>query len=46
MQRLPYQHATNSNSQTRAIADFQGVQFQFAELAVQLEAARLMVYNA
>jgi alkylation response protein AidB-like acyl-CoA dehydrogenase len=30
----------------RAIADFQGVQFQFAELAVQLEAARLMVYNA
>jgi alkylation response protein AidB-like acyl-CoA dehydrogenase len=30
----------------RAIADFQGVQFQFAELATQLEAARLMVYNA
>lgn len=28
------------------IADFQGVQFQFAELATQLEAARLMVYNA
>lgn len=28
------------------IADFQGVQFQIAEMAVQLEAARLMVYNA
>jgi len=30
----------------RALADFQGVQFQVAELATQLEAARLMVYNA
>jgi alkylation response protein AidB-like acyl-CoA dehydrogenase len=30
----------------RAIADFQAVQFQFAELATQLEAARLLVYNA
>jgi len=30
----------------RAIADFQGVQFQFAEAATQLEAARLLVYNA
>jgi alkylation response protein AidB-like acyl-CoA dehydrogenase len=28
------------------IADFQGVQFQVAELATQLEAARLLVYNA
>ncbi len=28
------------------IADFQGVQFQLAEMAVQLEAARLLVYNA
>jgi short/branched chain acyl-CoA dehydrogenase len=28
------------------IADFQGVQFQIAEAATQLEAARLMVYNA
>ena len=28
------------------IADFQGVQFQIAEMAVKLEAARLMVYNA
>jgi len=30
----------------KAVADFQAVQFQFAELATQLEAARLMVYNA
>ncbi len=30
----------------QAIADFQGVQFQIAEAATQLEAARLMVYNA
>ncbi len=28
------------------IADFQGVQFQYADLATRLEAARLMVYNA
>jgi alkylation response protein AidB-like acyl-CoA dehydrogenase len=30
----------------RAIADFQGVQFQLAQMATDLEAARLMVYNA
>jgi alkylation response protein AidB-like acyl-CoA dehydrogenase len=30
----------------KAINQFQGVQFQLAELAVELEAARLMVYNA
>jgi alkylation response protein AidB-like acyl-CoA dehydrogenase len=30
----------------RAIADFQAVQFQIADAATQLEAARLMVYNA
>lgn len=30
----------------RPIADFQGVQFQLAQLATELEAARLMVYNA
>ena len=29
----------------RAIADFQGVQFQVAQMKVELEAARLMVYN-
>ena len=28
------------------IADFQGVQFQIARMATELEAARLMVYNA
>jgi alkylation response protein AidB-like acyl-CoA dehydrogenase len=30
----------------RAIGDFQGVQFQLAEMATEIEAARLMVYNA
>ncbi len=30
----------------KPIASFQGVQFQLAEMRVQLEAARLMVYNA
>ncbi|HET7460253.1 MAG TPA: acyl-CoA dehydrogenase [Longimicrobium sp.] len=30
----------------KKIGDFQGVQFQIAQLAVELEAARLMVYNA
>ncbi len=30
----------------RAIADFQGVQFQLAEMVTDLHAARLMVYNA
>src|SRR5579863_2778176 len=30
----------------RPIADFQGVQFELAEMAVEVEAARLMVYNA
>lgn len=30
----------------RPIAHFQGVQFQFAQLATEIEAARLMVYNA
>ncbi|MEY3283304.1 MAG: hypothetical protein RIR86_1317 [Acidobacteriota bacterium] len=30
----------------QAIADFQGVQFQLADMAVKVEAARLMVYNA
>jgi alkylation response protein AidB-like acyl-CoA dehydrogenase len=30
----------------KAIADFQGVQFQLADAATQVEAARLMVYNA
>jgi len=30
----------------KAINEFQGVQFQLAEMATELEAARLMVYNA
>ncbi len=30
----------------KALADFQGVQFQLAQAATELEAARLMVYNA
>lgn len=30
----------------RKIADFQGVQFQYARLATEIEAARLLVYNA
>jgi alkylation response protein AidB-like acyl-CoA dehydrogenase len=30
----------------RPIADFQGVQFQLARMAVDVESARLMVYNA
>jgi len=30
----------------RKIGDFQGVQFQIAQMATELEAARLMVYNA
>jgi alkylation response protein AidB-like acyl-CoA dehydrogenase len=30
----------------KAIADFQGVQFQLARMAIDVEAARLLVYNA
>ncbi|MES1259316.1 MAG: acyl-CoA dehydrogenase [Gemmatimonadota bacterium] len=30
----------------KALADFQGIQFQLAQMVVDLEAARLMVYNA
>jgi alkylation response protein AidB-like acyl-CoA dehydrogenase len=40
-------HYTKERKQFgKAIADFQGVQFQLARAAVELEAARLMVYNA
>jgi alkylation response protein AidB-like acyl-CoA dehydrogenase len=31
---------------SRSIADFQGVQFQYARMAAEIEAARLLVYNA
>ncbi len=30
----------------RSVSDFQGVQFQLAEMATEVEAARLLVYNA
>ena len=30
----------------KSLADFQGIQFQVAQVATELEAARLMVYNA
>ncbi len=30
----------------KAIAEFQGIQFQIAQMATEIEAARLMVYNA
>jgi len=30
----------------KAIAEFQGMQFQYAKLATEIEAARLLVYNA
>jgi alkylation response protein AidB-like acyl-CoA dehydrogenase len=30
----------------KTIADFQGIQFQLAQMATEIEAARLMVYNA
>jgi short-chain 2-methylacyl-CoA dehydrogenase len=44
------QHAIAYSRQRRQfgkpIAEFQGVQFQLAEMAMQVESARLMVYNA
>jgi alkylation response protein AidB-like acyl-CoA dehydrogenase len=40
------QHVLERRQFGRVLADFQGIQFQLADLAVQLEAARLMVYNA
>ena len=33
-------------SSTQAIADFQGMQFQYARAAAEIEAARVLVYNA
>jgi len=30
----------------KAIAEFQGIQFQLAQMATEIEAVRLMVYNA
>ncbi|HEY7896120.1 MAG TPA: acyl-CoA dehydrogenase [Gemmatimonadaceae bacterium] len=40
-------HYTRERTQFgKPLADFQGVQFQLAQAATELEAARLMVYNA
>jgi alkylation response protein AidB-like acyl-CoA dehydrogenase len=43
-------HAINYTKERKqfgkAIADFQGVQFQLARMAIDVESARLMVYNA
>jgi alkylation response protein AidB-like acyl-CoA dehydrogenase len=43
-QALRYSHERKQFG--RKIASFQAVQFQLAEMATELEAARLMVYNA
>ena len=39
-------HARERKQFGKRIGDFQGVQFELAEMATQIEAARLMVYNA
>jgi len=39
-------HAKERKQFGKRIADFQGVQFELAEMATRIEAARLMVYNA
>ncbi len=39
-------HMTERKQFGQRLADFQGVQFQYAQLATEIEAARLMVYNA
>ena len=39
-------HARERKQFGRRIGDFQGVQFALAEMATQIEAARLLVYNA
>jgi alkylation response protein AidB-like acyl-CoA dehydrogenase len=38
-------YALERNQFGKAIADFQGIQFQIAQMATEIEAARLMVYN-
>ncbi len=40
------QYARERKQFGKRIGDFQGVQFELAEMATQIEAARLMVYNA
>ncbi len=39
-------YSKSRNQFGKSISQFQGIQFQLAEAATQLEAARLMVYNA
>ena len=39
-------YATERKQFGKAIAEFQGIQFQIAQMATEIEAARLMVYNA
>ncbi|MGB9289247.1 MAG: acyl-CoA dehydrogenase family protein, partial [Terracidiphilus sp.] len=39
-------HAKERKQFGKALADFQAMQFQLAEMATDVEAARLMVYNA
>jgi alkylation response protein AidB-like acyl-CoA dehydrogenase len=43
---LSVTHVNERKQFGRKIADFQGVQFQIAEMRTDLEAARLLVYNA
>ena len=50
MARGAWEHAARYAKERKqfgkAIADFQGVQFQLAQAATELEAARMLVYNA
>jgi len=39
-------HITERKQFGKTLAQFQGMQFQYAQVATELEAARLMVYNA
>jgi len=40
------QYAKERKQFGKTISDFQGIQFQLAQMATEIEAARLMVYNA
>jgi len=42
---LASKYALERKAFGKAIADFQGIQFQIAQMATEIEAARLMVYN-
>ena len=44
--RCGIEYAKERRAFGRRIADFQGIQFPLAELSTELEAARLLVYNA